>query len=201
MAGPTLPDRITVPTCIACGAMGREERCFGECSEHRLPLIAAADFDALQAAARSAQAELALLEPIVRTLVHETPPESSCPEAYRALRGDARLVLERVPPRDRHRDWSAPDRVVGWWCAECGNVDAPQPCLGVCIWRPLEWVSASSYAAEHARSAGALRGAEALVGLLARLVSVRPKSRRCAQTWAAFRAHALEVSAGIAHGA
>ena len=43
----TLPDCVTVLTCIGCGAMGREERCDGDCSEHKLLLVSAIDYDVL----------------------------------------------------------------------------------------------------------------------------------------------------------
>ena len=52
----TLPDRVTVLTCIGCGAMGREERCDGACSKHKLVLVSAVDYEDARAAAVTARA-------------------------------------------------------------------------------------------------------------------------------------------------
>ena len=107
--------------------MGRAAHCEGDCSEQRLPLVAAGDLDALRAAARSARAEFELLEPIVRSLQGQIPAEADCPLAYEALRRAAQAGLRGPEAWERSRDWGAPEVAVGWWCAECGNVDAPQP--------------------------------------------------------------------------
>ncbi len=185
-----LPDRIIVPTCIACGAMGRAASCEADCSEHRLPLVAAADLDALRDAGRAARAELELLAPLVRSLIGQIPPEPACPAAYRALRASVRSTSERLQSWDRNRRWAAPDTAVGWWCAECGNVDAPQPCLGVCIWQRVEWVNASLYSLEYERSRDELQAARELTAILARVAGVTPKPGRCVETWEALQSQA-----------
>jgi hypothetical protein len=51
----TLPDRVTVLTCIGCGAIGREERCDGDCSEHKLLLVSAVDYDVRATAWRTSR--------------------------------------------------------------------------------------------------------------------------------------------------
>jgi hypothetical protein len=40
-----VPDRLTVPTCIGCGAMSRPGTCETGCAEHKLVLIRAAALD------------------------------------------------------------------------------------------------------------------------------------------------------------
>ena len=57
---------MTVLTCIGCGAMGREERCDGECSEHKLLLVSAVDYDELLGAAHAARVRSARLASAVR---------------------------------------------------------------------------------------------------------------------------------------
>jgi hypothetical protein len=114
-----LPDRVTVHTCIACGAMGRAERCDGDCAEHKLVLVTAGEYDALRAAADEARARVARPAPVVRRLAEAeaTPPDPR--DALRRVREDARAAL-----RDAGReadDAASPDTVTGWWCDRCGN--------------------------------------------------------------------------------
>jgi hypothetical protein len=37
------------------------------------------------------------------------------------------------------------DRVKAWQCIGCGKIDAPQPCIGVCRDRQVEFVRAEAY--------------------------------------------------------
>jgi hypothetical protein len=141
----SLPDRVTVLTCIGCGAMGREERCDGECSEHKLLLLSAVDYDVLLGAAHAARIRSARLASTVREVAdaHAQPgaPRDALlrlPDVARRARGDGGRHAR--PP-----DGSPPATVTGWWCAECGNVDLPQPCIGVWVWRPADWVGLALY--------------------------------------------------------
>ncbi|WP_169542251.1 hypothetical protein [Solirubrobacter soli] len=117
------PDRVTVLTCIGCGGMGRQEQC-DVCTEHKLPLVAAAEFDAL---AEVVCERIALVERFAES-----------DEPFDMLRAQARdaVVADALPE---------PDVVVGWWCDRCGNVDLPQLCIGVCVWQPAEWVNLRLY--------------------------------------------------------
>jgi hypothetical protein len=139
-----LPDRITVLTCLGCGAMGREARCEGDCSEHKLLLVDAGEFDALQSAAQLARQRNEAFKPIALALLDSHPSEQACTDAYRAMRAVAHKALEATEPYDDRGDWQAPPAQTGWWCAQCGNVDAPQPCIGVCVWRQTEWSTSRS---------------------------------------------------------
>jgi hypothetical protein len=164
-----LPDRITVLTCLGCGAMGREARCEGDCSEHKLLLVDAGDFDALQSAARLARQRNAAFKPITRALLDSHPSEQACTDAYRALRAVAHKALEATEPYDDRGDWQARPAQTGWWCAQCGNVDAPRPCIGVCVWRQTEWVNLTLYQAGLDRAAEDFRAAPEMCRILAHL--------------------------------
>lgn len=74
---------------------------------------------------------------------------------------------------------------------ECGNVDSPQPCLGVCVWRNVGWVNAALYTAEYERCSDDLRVAPALTMVLIRVLSVTPRAGHCADTWKASQSQAL----------
>jgi hypothetical protein len=43
------------------------------------------------------------------------------------------------------------------------RVDAPQPCIGVCIWRPAEWIDAACYEHERSRAAADRQAERSLV--------------------------------------
>jgi hypothetical protein len=103
-----LPDHITVLTCLGCGAMGREARCEGDCSEHKLLLVDAGEFDALQSAAQLARQRNEAFKPIARALLDSHPSEHACTDAYRALRAAAHKALEATEPYDDRGDWQAP---------------------------------------------------------------------------------------------
>jgi hypothetical protein len=185
-----LPDRITVLTCLGCGAMGREARCEGDCSEHKLLLVDAGDFDALQSAAQLARRRAAALKPIARALLDSPRSEQACTAAYHALRAAADNALKANKTYDDHGDWPAPPVQTGWWCAQCGNVDAPQPCIGVCIWRQTEWVNLTLYQAGIDRTAEDFRAAREMGRVLDRLVAVTPHQGRCRDNWRALQAQA-----------
>lgn len=179
-----LPDRLKLSNCIGCGAMGRAAHCAGGCSEHRLPLVTAGDYDELCAVARLAHSSVAELVPIAQVLTDEAPSERECVVLQRTLRIAAREARDRVGTPDK-RDWAAPNR-TGWWCAECGNVDKPEPCIDVCIWRDAEWVNAALYSDQYEGCADDLRTARAADALLRRFVAVTPRERHCVDTRRAF---------------
>ena len=189
-AAMALPDRVTVLTCIGCGAMGREERCDGDCSEHKLVLVSAVDHDELLRAADAARVRAARLASAVRPFVDVHARSGDPRDTLLELRDGARRALRdggRVEPRT---DWASPATVTGWWCAQCGNVDMPQPCLGVCVWRPADWVSLALYERRLRLAEPDLRAARSLSGFLARAAAVTPRAGEGQRNLDAFRAQA-----------
>ena len=43
------------------------------------------------------------------------------------------------------------DRIKAWQCIGCGKIDAPQPCIGICQDRKVEFVHAQEYDRLRAR--------------------------------------------------
>ena len=166
--------------------MGRQERCAGGCSEHKLVLVAADDYDELARAARGARARSERLAAVARGFVESQAPPR---EALHELRVNAQEVLRGVGPEPDAPEWASPPTVTGWWCAECGNVDMPQPCLGVCVWRPADWVNLALYE----RQLPDLDAARALRRFIARVAAVAPREGQWERNWTALRtqAHAL----------
>jgi hypothetical protein len=106
------------------------------------------------------------------------------------MRTSARQT-QRDGGRDEDRaDWASPDTVTGWWCAQCGNVDMPQPCLGICIWRPAAWVNLASYERQLRLAEPGLRAARSLSGFLGRVATVTPRAGQWQRNWGALQAQA-----------
>jgi hypothetical protein len=186
-----LPDRVTVLRCIACGAMGRQERCEGACSEHKLVLVSAEDHDALLATAHAAHERAGRMAEIARAFVDA----GDAREALVGTRERARQALRDLPAVEGPGAWDSPATVTGWWCAECGNVDLPQPCIGVCVWLPSEWVSLALYERELPQAAAAFTSADRLAALLRRLATVTPRPDQVQRNYEALRAQAVAALA------
>lgn len=185
-----LPDQVTVLTCIGCGAMGRQERCEGSCSEHRLLLVGKSDLDALSAAEEAARDRLQALLPSLAALDDPVATENTLPQLQEA----ARRALQAAPPAPDPRAWADPEAVTGWWCAECGNVDLPSPCIGVCVWQPAEWVSLAHFDRELDRARSSLEPERTLSRFLTRVTRIRPRPGQAQRNWDALRAEGLAVS-------
>ena len=119
--------------------------------------------------------------------------------AYRASQRAALAVLSR---HESHDDSDEPaEHVTTWWCAECGGIDAPQPCLGICVWRPANWVNRTAYEAARSRAAGERDVERAMVGVLRRVACVTPREGHWERNWRALHAdarEALRASASLA---
>jgi len=158
--------------------MRQDQGCPGDCSERRLELVHGGDYDRLTQAAAACRARIQGLRPVVAELARTEPEQGGWKAAYEALQQSARAALRRFKPAPTSRDdpLSPADTVVVWRCRNCGGLDAPQPCIDVCIWRPAVWVDAACH--ESARSAAAAdREVErSLAGLLGRLAFATPRA-------------------------
>ena len=187
-----VPERLTVPTCIGCGAMSEFGTCDTGCSEHKLELVRAAVHDSAAVLGSSAHARAEAFRSVVAELAWHQPAGEDWEGAYRALQTKARANLRRYPSVDgQDIEFEEPaEPITTWWCAECGGIDAPQPCLGICIWRSVEWVNRAVY--EHQREHSlAERAAELrLRGLMRRVTLITPRDGQWERGW-----HVLQVEA------
>lgn len=193
----TLPERVTVLTCIGCGAMGRQEGCADGCSEHRLVLVEAAHHDGLRDLARAARVRADRWALLVRALAEADAEPADARDALLALQARVRAARREAGPRLREPDREPPTIVTGWWCAACGNVDLPQPCIGVCVWRPADWVSLAGYERALGAAERDLRTERSLGALLDRVGAVTPRPGQWEANWQALRRQArtaLEAS-------
>jgi len=180
-----------VPTCIGCGAMERWGTCDTACSEHRLDLVSAADFDALEVERSAVRAGVDACRPVVETLAGTDPGQEGWQAAYRASQRAALAVLSRHESHEGSDERA--EHVTTWWCAECGGIDAPQPCLGICVWRPADWVNRTGYEAARSLAAGERDVERAMVGVLRRVACVTPREGHWESNWRALHADAREA--------
>ena len=187
-----LPDRLTIPSCIGCGAMREDETCPVPCAERRVELVRGGDYDRLAAAATACRARVRGLRAVVGELARTEPAHGEWQAAYTELQQSARSALRRFSPPGGTPDdpFSAAPAVVVWRCPDCGGVDAPQPCIGVCIWRPAQWVDAASYEAERCRALADRRAERSLIGLLRTLAFTTPRTGKWERNWRALQSRA-----------
>jgi hypothetical protein len=174
---------IVVRTCIGCGAVDTPQVCLGTCVEHRLDLVRA-DQHAV-AAARLADAERSLAElraVVAQAAAGEGDWHARQAVARAALRGLSALT---VP--------AAGAVVTTWACSSCGRIEAPQPCIGVCVKPETPMVRAAQHGAVIERGTAARRELARLAPLVRRLAWVTPRAGQRERTERALMAQAREL--------
>ena len=197
------PRRLLISTCIGCGGMRQYESCAGACSERKLELVSGGDYDELTAAAAACRVRVQGLWAVVDELAGTEPGPDAWRIAYEALQQSARSVLRRFRPPAAGRDddpLSAAGTATVWRCQNCGGVDAPQPCIGVCIWRPAKWVDATSYESERSRAAFDRELEQSLARLLRRLAFATPRDGQWERSWRAFQSQAQAAVSDTVQG-
>jgi hypothetical protein len=173
--------------------MRRDESCPEGCSERRTELVNGADYDKLAAAAAACQDRLRELRAAAGELAQAEPADGGWKAAYEALQRSARSALRRSArpaPGGRDDPFAPVPSAVVWRCPDCGGVDAPQPCIGVCIWRPAEWIDAACYEHERSRAAADRQAGQSLAGLLGRLAFTTPRAGQWERSLRALHAQA-----------
>jgi hypothetical protein len=173
--------------------MRHYESCEGPCSESKLELVSGGWYDELTAAAAARRVRIQKLRVVVEELARTEPGPDEWRIAYEALQQSARSALRRVSsvPGGRDDDLLSPAKtVIVWRCPDCGGVDAPQPCIDVCIWRPADWVDATSHESERSRAALDREVEQSLAGLLRMLAFATPRDGQWERSWRAFQSQA-----------
>jgi hypothetical protein len=174
-----LAGHIAVPTCIGCGARHRPGECPEGCSDVPLDLVDTADLQALSAATEAREARIAALHELAETV------EAGGPVDWAALRDRAWAALRLPAPE-------VPDVEIieAWGCPRCNRVDAPQPCIGVCIFRPRPVTDAREYRRLAPRAEHAVTADRVLSGIARLISTVTPRPGHEEATLAAVRARA-----------
>lgn len=194
-----LPVRVSISTCIGCGSMREFPTCEGVCRERKLELVSGSDYDDLVTAAAVSRARIEALLPVVAQLaaVEAVPADRS--GLYESVRERARSALQApgLPVPELFADTASSDEpTVVWRCPDCGGLEATQPCIGVCIWRSLDWVELRAFESARIHLLRDIELDRTLSGLLTRFARVRPRDGEWEHNWHAFHAQARLLLSG-----
>ena len=190
------PSRLTVPTCIGCGAMSIFGTCDTGCSEEKFELVRAVADDSLSALRPRVRASLEAFRPVVERLAREQPVPGGWETAYPSLQEEARAALRSHPDVPAGEfDWEPAEVAITWRCPRCGGIDAPQECLGICVWRQVEWVTHDTYQHKRDQALAEREQERKLRRLLRVIASVTPRHEAWERSWNALRAQASRAVA------
>jgi hypothetical protein len=194
---PPLPDEyFPLWRCIACGAMGNSNPCMGVCDYHKLEVVRSVEYAELLDEATVIMEHLKKLTALARRIAGLPEEESERENSYRVLRDCARNLLREINPTGKaqqNRVTEPAEALRVWLCRACGQIEAPQTCLGVCI-RPIEeYVRAKHYSELMEQAAAAAGRAQKLRALVARLAWVSPRPGQWRRASRAFQDEALAV--------
>jgi len=82
------------------------------------------------------------------------------------------------------------ERVTAWQCIGCGRIEGPQPCIGVCQDRRVEFVHAADHDRVCAELAATRSRLEAVTAVLRQLGHTRPRAGEWERTYRALQARA-----------
>jgi hypothetical protein len=169
--------------------------CEGGCTEQKLELVPAGHYDRSTALAASTHIGAEAFRAVAKELASRQPGADEWEAAYRSVQEAARISLRRYPEINaQDLDWDEPPELATtWWCARCGGIDAPQPCLGICVWRRVEWVNATLCEQQRARTLVERDAERRLCLLLRRVASVTPRVGQWERGWRALEAQARQT--------
>jgi hypothetical protein len=169
------PDEVTLSTCIGCGAMSLPAQCPEGCAQElRLELVPAAELDELTDLTESAESQAIALAAVVTPLARE-PRRDDTPAPAAPTAAAALFAHGQLEPRLCELVAQPVEPVVSWWCPHCGGVDAPQPCLGVCIRTPVRWAGAERACEMQVRATRAINRVEELRAVLILAAHAHPR--------------------------
>jgi len=182
--------------------MSRPGTCETGCAEHKLLLVPASTLDQLADAERQILASISALRRTATELMNVIPPDDGWEAAYLALQGVARRgLVTRLDDRTSAYVREEPaEPVVAWLCPCCGGIDAPQPCLGICVWRTSDWARAEDYLELSARIIGEYAAERRLRALVQRVAHTTPRPGQHRRSWQAFADEAARQSRASSSG-
>ena len=170
--------------------------CDGTCRERKLELVSGGDYEELVTEATSSRSRIRAFLPVVAELAGAPPrPVDGC-APYESLRRRVRALLKTAaaPAHETVGSKSSTETTIVWRCPDCGGLEETQPCIGVCIWRPVDWVELATFESERAHALRDIEFERALFCLLTRFARVTPRAGEWERNWLAFREQALALT-------
>ncbi len=87
------------------------------------------------------------------------------------------------------------DTLKAWQCIGCGRVEAPQPCIGICQDRRVEFVYASEHAEALADAKRANERALAFEALVRQIAHTTPRAGEWERSFRSLQDHARRLLA------
>jgi hypothetical protein len=168
---------ISFLSCVGCGALEAPAECTNQCDDHRMHIVRGAEHAPWVAAAAAREAQIGPLTEAVAALARAEPAVGGAgagagERAYGELQRRARAALRAAPDAG---DPPAAEAVEAWHCTACGRIEAPQPCLGVCLRVREDFVLAEAQEAAVARALAFGDRTRPLRAILGRLAWTRPR--------------------------
>lgn len=164
--------------CVGCGAMGAERDCVDRCDFRRLVVVEAPTYADLWAAREAAQERLDAWRAILTRLA-QIPDGAALRAAYPEMRSQALAALRAIQDAATAADAGEDDeRFTLWRCATCGQSEAPQECLGVCVRPVADYVELDDHLALAAAARRTLERVAIARAALRELALTRPREGR-----------------------
>lgn len=180
------------------------ETCESGCDERRVELVAAGDLEELGRAVEVTRGRIAVAATVLQDLLRRAPTPDGLRAAHPSLARAARRALhdvDRSPWLSPPQPAVEPMRVELWRCVRCGGVDAPQECIGVCIWRRFEWVPADVFDRRRRRLTRLEELERSSFALLGRIAYATPREDAWEQNWRVIHREATRLLAQSRLGA
>ncbi|HYW76423.1 MAG TPA: hypothetical protein VFA48_07335 [Gammaproteobacteria bacterium] len=87
--------RVTAWKCIGCGRVEAPQPCIGVCSDRKVELVDARDYEIVRTKLEQLEAEYARLVEFLRMMARNNPREDRWEESYRHLQAMAEGMLDR----------------------------------------------------------------------------------------------------------
>jgi hypothetical protein len=196
LADGQLPECLTLWRCVGCGAMGNAEQCTGACAYQKLYVVSAEEHAELLENFATIKRQAQCLEAVVRDIAALAEERIHPESAYRDLQTSARTLFRSLDHEAiSSQIMRVPDdeRAIVWSCTTCGQVEAPQPCLGICIRRNGDFLRASDHDELAARVEVTRVRARELAALVRQFVWVAPHAGQWDAARRAFQEKAIKL--------
>jgi hypothetical protein len=168
----------------------------GVCDYHKLEVVRSVEYAELLDEAAVIMEHLKMLTALAHRIAGLPKEEGERENSYRVLRDCARNLLRKINPTGKAPQNRVTERAEGlrvWLCRACGQIEAPQTCLGVCI-RPIEEYVRTKHYNELVEQVTAAAGSvQKLSTLIGRLAWVSPRPGQWQRASRAFQDEALAV--------